>query len=274
MKMNSKRLTIYDGPVTEILRGANSVQVEINNGRYEHGQGYVTEPTTVRLDNPAQAEGLEVGQKVAIFKSADGKTNLVREGQWKASESIPVPTKKDPSRTFDQGVTVIMGTCYGVRLIKPKEGQTFEPFLALNVVTSDHVRHNISIKNREPYSTDAIERAMDRFKDYMANDKHEFIPFTGTFVTNMSYRQEELDVERNGRTYHNVDRSYGDLIVTGSYQDYEKAPERSKSQAVAQEQAQTQVQEQAQTSLDTNVELGNDDGFAPVSDLDEEMPFD
>lgn len=270
MRTKQRRVEMNDGFVTEVLKGTNSVQVEIESGYYDKTQKeYVKEPITMRLDNPAQAEGLENGMKVAIFKDMNGKVNLVRDGEWKASEPIMVKSEKT-GKEYDNGVTVIMGRCVSANLVKPKEGQNFAPFFSMTIVTNDHVRHQIAINNREPYNKDDIEKAMERFKDYLANDKHEFIPFQGTFVTQNSYRQEETDREYNGQTYHNIARSYSSLLALGSFQDYEKAPERSTSrQAEA-----TQEQPEQGSSFDMSAGLA-EDGFANIADgFDEELPFD
>lgn len=258
MRTKQKRVEMIDGIVTEVLRGSNSVQVEVNSGYYDkNAKSYVTEPVTMRIDNPAQVEGLEAGTKVAIFKTSDGKTNLVRNGEWKASDAIMETAKN--GKSYDNGVTVIMGRCVSANLVTPKEGQTFSPFLSLWVVTNDHVSHQITINNREPYNKDDIEKAMERFKDYLASDAHGFVPFTGTFVTGNSYKQSENDREVNGKSYHNVERSYSGLLTLGSYQDYEKAPERTYS--ANRDEAQAEAEN---TSMDMNAEL----------DYDEEIPFD
>jgi hypothetical protein len=271
MRAERKNLTFHDGIVTEILAGKNSTQVEIENGHYERGQGYVKENVTLRLDNPAQAKDLQEGTKVSIVKDAAGKTNLVRDGEWKAGE--PIMRKSKNGKEYDIGTTVIMGRCVSARLIEPKEGQDFQPFFAMNVVTNDHVMHRITINNRTPYHEHDIENAMEKFKDYLANDKHDFIPFTGSFVTGNAWKTEEGKYEKNGNTYDTTTRSYNGLDVLGAYQDYEKAPERTSERTIT--PAYKQEAEEAKTSLDTSVEQeAGEDGFINIPDaIEEEVPF-
>lgn len=270
MRTQQKRVELYDGLVTKVMKDANSALVSIENGYYNaNKKEYVKEEVIKSLDNPAQAEGLENGTKVALF-TVNGKTNLVREGEWKASEAVMAKSKTS-GKEYDNGVTVIMGKCINARLVTPKEGQNFEPFFTMAVITNDHTRHNISINNRAPYEADAIEKAMEKFKNFLENDKHGFIPFTGTFVTQKSYKQEEVDREFNGQTYHNVDRSYSGLLALGSYQDYEKAPEKTYTQ----KKEQSAPEAEQHSSLDMNAELGEDledEGFEQVEE--EELPFD
>lgn len=265
MRAQRKNITIHDGKVTEILRGENSTQVELENTFYDRAAKEIkTEPVTLRLDNPAQAEGLAVGTKVAIFRDAAGHTNLVREGQWKSGGECMVAGKKDPSKQYDNGTTVIMGKCTSAGLRTP-EGK--QPFFALNVVTDDHTQHHISIYNRASYDEDAIEKAQDRFKEFLANEQHEFIPFTGTFVTNNCSREGEHEFK--GQTYQ--DRNYFGLTVLGGYNDYVKAAEKQYA-SPAQE---APVQEAPSTSQDMNAGLDAGDGFVIPADMDfdEELPF-
>ena len=272
MRAERKNIRIHDGIVTDILRGS-SVQVEIEN-RYYDAKGskqMVTEPVTLRLDNPAQAEGLEKGTKVAIFRDEAGRTNLVRDGQWKSGGKVMVASKKDPSKEYDHGSTVIMGKCTSVSMRTP-EGK--QPYLLVNVITDDHTQHHISIYDR-PNSFDdkAIEQAQERFKDFIANDKHGFIPFTGTFVTQNCSREGEH--EYNGNTY--VDRNYFGLTVLGSYQDYTKVEEKQYAKSQTQEkegEGENDQQQAEQPSTSQDMNAGLDDGFVPQGDYDEELPFD
>ena len=266
MRVNRKNIQLHDGVITDFLKGGNSVQVELKNGYYD-GNGskqYVKENVTLRLDNPAQTEGLKEGDKVAVFKDGNGKVNLVRDGEWKSSGPVMVAGKKDPSKQYDNGVTVIMGRCSSMRLVTPQDPAK-KPFLSVNLSTADRVQHHISIYNREPYEADAIEKTMERFKEYMANEEHAFIPFTGTFITGNAYSEGEH--EYNGKNYQ--DRSYFGMIY-GAYNDYEKA---QAYQPRSQEAAAEQTQEAPSTSMDQNADLA-DEGFVNIpDDLDEELPF-
>lgn len=258
MRAQRKNITLYDGKVTDILRGA-SVQVEVENTFYDHAAKEVkTEPVTLRLDNPAQAEGLERGTKVAIFKDAAGRTNLVRDGQWKSGGEILVAGKKDPTKQFDNGTTVIMGRCTNAGLRTP-EGKA--PYFALNIMTEDHTQHHISIYNHSPYGEDNIEKAQERFKEYLANDTHGFVPFTGTFVTGNSTREGEHEFK--GKVYN--DRNYFGLTVLGLDCDYQKCEARQQSQDATKEAA-APAQETPTTSQDMNASLGDD--FVPEMDYD------
>lgn len=264
MRTLQRRATLHDGIVKEILRGSASTQIELENGRYEQGSGYVKESVTLRLDNPAQADGLEIGTKVAIFKDATGKTNLVRDGEWKASDSIKKTGKS--GKEYDDGVTVIMGRCIGANLIKPKEGQTFNPFFTLAVLTKDHALHRISINNyNDEYNSDNIEKTMRNFKYFLANDEHSFIPFTGTFLTGKAYKEEETGRGKfKNKTYSYAGLLNGKNIISYDYQKY-NAPEHSRGQE--------QEQDAADTSLSMDSEIGGD-GFMNIPDgIDEELPF-
>lgn len=264
MRTEQKRVKLWDGVVSDIMKGANSTQVEIENGRYVKDQGYVKEKLTKRLDNPAQAEGLEIGQKIAIFTDQEGRTNLVRDGEWKASEPCMVTSKKT-GKEYDNGVTVIMGRCISAKLVEPKEGQMFAPFFALNVITKDHVLHRITVNNYDnEMDQDNIERTMRNFQYFMPNDKHsDFIPFTGTFLTGKAYKEGE---EQRGE-YTNVERSYSGLINGKSVISYDytkyNAPERQSARDNA-----------AQQAAEMDVPPEADDGFMNIPDgIDEELPF-
>ena len=139
-----------------------------------------------------------------------------------------------------------------------------KPFLSVNLSTADHVQHHISIYN-SVNNPDVIEKTMERFKQYMANDEHPFVPFTGTFITATAHREGEH--EYNGKQYQ--DKDYFGLTY-GAFNDYEKA---QAYQPRTQEAAAEQTQEAPTTSMDQNAELG--DGFAsyPVEDQEEELPF-
>lgn len=272
MRANRKQFTIHDGKVTDILRG-NSTQVEIENSYYDgKAKQKVTESVTLKVDNPAQIEGLEKGAKVAIFKDGAGHTNLVRDGEWKSGGPVMVASKSHPDRQYDNGVTVIMGKVTSAAKRVGKESGT--PYFSMNIVTADHTQHHISVFNHDDaYNNNNIEEAMKRVQPFLANDEHDFIPFTGTFVTGNS--RSEGEHEYNGQTY--TDRNYVGLLACGGYDELIKVEQRQYNNDKQQD---APTQEAVQTSQDMNASLDapqpDKDGFVPASSLDdieEEMPF-
>lgn len=275
MRANRKQFTIHDGKLTEILKGSNSTQVEIENTYYDGTKKEkVTEPVTLRLDNPAQAEGLEKGTKIAVFKDGAGHVNLVRDGEWKSGGPVMVNSKSHPDRQYDNGVTVIMGKVTSAAKRIGKESGT--PYFSINIVTADHTQHHISVFNHDDdYNRNNIEEAMKRVQPFLENEEHGFIPFTGTFVTRNS--RSEGEHEYNGQTY--TDRNYVGLLACGGYDELIKVEQRSHNDK--QQDAPTQEAQAEQTSQDMNASLdapaADSDGFSKLSDIesdmDEELPF-
>lgn len=277
MRANRKQFTIHDGKVTDILKSSSGqVQVEIENAYYDGKQKKeIKEPVTLRVDNPAQVVGLEKGTKVAVFRDAAGHSNLVREGEWKSGGAVMVTSKSHPDRQYDNGVTVIMGkvTSAAKRVSKEKG----IPYFSMNIVTADHVQHHISVFNHDDdYNRNNIEDAMKRVQPFLANDEHEFTPFTGTFITGNA--RSEGEHEFNGQTY--TDRNYVGLLACGGYNELTKVEQRSYDNDKQQDAPakDTPAQEAPQTSQDMNASLdapADADGFSKLEDMemDEEMPF-
>lgn len=272
MRANRKQFTIHDGKVTDILRSETSTQVELENSYYDgKKKEKVNEPVTLRLDNPAQAEGLEKGTRVAIFRDAAGHSNLVREGEWKSGGPVMIASKSHPERQYDNGVTVIMGKVTSAAQRVSKDKGT--PYFSMNIVTADHTQHHISVFNHDDdYNRNNIEEAVKRVQPFLANDEHDFIPFTGTFVT--SNARSEGEHEYNGQTY--TDRNYVGLLACGGYDELIKVEQKDYSKDG---QSQDKAQDVPQTSQDMNASLDapevDADGFSSLADMDEgeEMPF-
>ena len=117
---------------------------------------------------------------------------------------------------------------------------------------------------------------MKRVQPFLANDEHEFTPFTGTFITGNA--RSEGEHEFNGQTY--TDRNYVGLLACGGYNELTKVEQRSYDNDKQQDAPakDTPAQEAPQTSQDMNASLdapADADGFSKLEDMemDEEMPF-
>lgn len=261
MKLGQKRCQLQDGIVKGVIidpNGSMNMLVFDNKHTVKGSFELATEEVSVRIPNPAQLEGLKEGDKVAVFTDASGATNVVRKGEWRESE--PIMQKAANGKEYDNGVTVIMGRCISARLVKPKEGQDFDPFFGMRILTNDHIVHNISIKNRnDAYNANNIENALKNFGAFLADDAKgkAFVPFEGTFITQRAYKEEE---KVNGQ-YTNTERSYSGILNIGNFLvgEFEKAPERPArtQEAPAQEQDFTPAPEQ-ETPFDASAEMGVD----------------